>query len=243
VLVAKTRARRRRARPPTHAPTPATGLRKPETVARHREILAEALDLMAEVGYHGASLRELAKRLGISQPSLYHYFESKEELAEQIIEAYATDMIAGGGQLLAQVTTSAQLLALPDQLRAFTFALWGPDSDHPKFSRFVFAIARLDPRFAKRNRQLFVDQVRAVAAPALAPLVAATGLDVERLVMPLIVLVNAIGFAMMEEKVLFDEQPVRDDVHRLADEAVAMTKHWLAHILAQAPTSTTTTTS
>ena len=190
---------------------------------------------MSEVGYHRASLRELAKRLGISQPSLYHYFESKEELAEQIIEAYASDMIAGGGQLLAQVTSAAQLLALPEQLRAFIFLLWGPQSDHPKFTRFVFTIARLDPRFAKRNRELFVNQTRAVAEPALAPLVAATGIDAERLVMPLIVMVNALGFAMMEEKVLFDEQPLRADVFRLADEVVEMTTQRLAYLLAQAP--------
>jgi AcrR family transcriptional regulator len=235
--VAKTRARRQRARPPSHVPTPTTGVRKQETIERHREILAESLELIAEVGYHGASLRELAKRLGISQPSLYHYFASKEELAEQIIEAYATDMIRGGGDLLAKVHDGAGLLALPKQMREFIFALWGPQSDHPKFSRFVFAIARLDPRFAKRNRELFVNQVRLVAEPALVPLVAATGIELERLVFPLVAMVNAIGFALMEEKVLFDEQPIRPDVYRLADEVVAMTEHWLAHLLEQAHAS------
>jgi AcrR family transcriptional regulator len=232
--VAKTRARRQRARPPSQVPTPTTGVRKQETVERHREILAESLELIAEVGYHGASLRELAKRLGMSQPSLYHYFASKEELAEQIIEAYASDMIRGGGDLLAKVHDGAGLLALPKQLREFIFALWGPHSDHPKFSRFVFAIARLDPRFAKRNRELFVDQVRAVAEPALLPLVATTGIELERLVFPLVAMVNAIGFALMEEKVLFDEQPIRPDVYRLADEVVQMTEHWLTHLLDQA---------
>jgi AcrR family transcriptional regulator len=215
-------------------PTPQSGLRKQETVERHREILAEGLELIAEVGYHGASLRELAKRLGISQPSLYHYFASKEELAEQIIDAYAGDMIRGGGDLLAQIHDADGLLALPKQLRAFIFALWGPQSDHPKFSRFVFAIARLDPRFAKRNRELFVDRVRAVAEPALRPLVEATGIEQERLVFPLVAMVNAIAFALMEENVLFDEQPLRPDVYRLADEVVEMTEHWLAHLLEQA---------
>jgi AcrR family transcriptional regulator len=233
VEVAK-KARRQRARPPANLPTPSTGVRKQETVERHREILAEALELIGEVGYHGASLRELARRLGISQPSLYHYFSSKEELAEQIIEAYASDMIRGGGELLAKVHDAEGLLALPKQVREFIFMLWGPHSDHPKFSRFVFAVARLDPRFAKRNRELFVDRVRAVAEPALAPLVAATGIEMERLVFPLVALVNAIGFALMEEKVLFDEQPIRDDVYRLADEAVAMTELWLRHLLDEA---------
>ena len=230
----KARARHKRARLPSRAPASTSGVRKHETIERHREILAEGLDLIAELGYHRASLRELAKRLGISQPSLYHYFSSKEELAEQIIEAYASDMIEGGADLLAKITSATELLALPKQLRAFMFALWGSQSDHPKFSRFVFAIARLDPRFAKRNRELFVDRVRALAQPALEPIAAATGIDMERLVMPLIVMVNAIGFALMEEKVLFDERPIREDVFRLADEAQAMTEARLAALLAEA---------
>ena len=38
---------------------------------RHREVLRVAMHLFAERGYAGASLRELARRLGMQQPSLY----------------------------------------------------------------------------------------------------------------------------------------------------------------------------
>jgi AcrR family transcriptional regulator len=51
---------------------------------RRAQILREALRLFAEHGVEGASLRELARRVGISQPSLYHYFSSKEALVEAI---------------------------------------------------------------------------------------------------------------------------------------------------------------
>jgi AcrR family transcriptional regulator len=51
---------------------------------RRTQILREALLLFAEHGVEGASLRELARRVGISQPSLYHYFASKEALVEAI---------------------------------------------------------------------------------------------------------------------------------------------------------------
>ena len=44
--------------------------------------------LIAERGYRGASLRELARRVGMQQPSLYHYFESKEDLVEQIVVTF-----------------------------------------------------------------------------------------------------------------------------------------------------------
>ncbi len=45
--------------------------------SRREEILEAALELIAEHGVAGASLRMLAKELGMSQPSLYHYFPSK----------------------------------------------------------------------------------------------------------------------------------------------------------------------
>ena len=41
----------------------------------------------------GASLRKLAAKLGMSQPSLYHYFDSKDALVRQIIEHCASRML------------------------------------------------------------------------------------------------------------------------------------------------------
>jgi AcrR family transcriptional regulator len=35
---------------------------------------------MSRRGYRGTSLKEIAKELGISEPALYHYFDSKEEM-------------------------------------------------------------------------------------------------------------------------------------------------------------------
>ena len=57
------------------------------------EVLRTALLLIAERGYAGASLRELARRLGVQQPSLYHYFETKEQLVEQIIVHLGADLL------------------------------------------------------------------------------------------------------------------------------------------------------
>ncbi len=48
--------------------------------ATRRLILDEAMTLFGEVGYRGASLREIAARCGISHPGLLHHFPTKEAL-------------------------------------------------------------------------------------------------------------------------------------------------------------------
>ena len=47
-------------------------------------LLEVAAALFTEKGYQHASTRELADRLGVTQPTLYHHFGSKEELLEQV---------------------------------------------------------------------------------------------------------------------------------------------------------------
>ncbi|CDN50617.1 TetR/AcrR family transcriptional regulator C-terminal domain-containing protein [Neorhizobium galegae] len=49
-------------------------------------VIAEALDLLDEVGLEGVSTRQLAKRLGVEQPSLYWHFRKKEELLAAMAE-------------------------------------------------------------------------------------------------------------------------------------------------------------
>ncbi|MDX2272456.1 MAG: TetR/AcrR family transcriptional regulator [Cyanobacteriota bacterium] len=51
-----------------------------------QELLAKAFDLFAEKGYGSLSMRELAKGLGVSMGSLYHYFPSKKDLFWQLME-------------------------------------------------------------------------------------------------------------------------------------------------------------
>lgn len=43
-----------------------------------------ALTLFAERGYHGATMAQIAERLGIRTPSLYNHVRSKEELLREI---------------------------------------------------------------------------------------------------------------------------------------------------------------
>jgi len=50
---------------------------------RERQIVAAAIDFFAEAGFGGRT-RELSRRLGITQPLLYRYFPSKQDLIERV---------------------------------------------------------------------------------------------------------------------------------------------------------------
>ena len=52
--------------------------------ARKTEILQTATLLFSQQGYSATSVREIAEKVGMEAPSLYHYFEGKEELLGEI---------------------------------------------------------------------------------------------------------------------------------------------------------------
>jgi AcrR family transcriptional regulator len=54
-------------------------------VAKRDEILTRALDVIAEQGYRGASVREIADAVGLSQAGLLHYFGTKEQLFVEVL--------------------------------------------------------------------------------------------------------------------------------------------------------------
>jgi AcrR family transcriptional regulator len=53
-----------------------------------------AVDLMAARGYHGTSLRDVAKAVGVQMSSLYYYFPSKQELLMAIMRRTMRDLHA-----------------------------------------------------------------------------------------------------------------------------------------------------
>lgn len=55
------------------------------TRSRERQILTEAAIVIRNRGYHGASMQEIAERCGLPKAGLYHYFKSKEEILDKIL--------------------------------------------------------------------------------------------------------------------------------------------------------------
>jgi TetR/AcrR family transcriptional regulator, regulator of cefoperazone and chloramphenicol sensitivity len=57
-----------------------------------RRILDSATEVFAEHGYSGASMRDIAERLGITKAGLYYHFTSKEDLLDGLIQPVVQDM-------------------------------------------------------------------------------------------------------------------------------------------------------
>ncbi|TCK01245.1 TetR/AcrR family transcriptional regulator [Nocardia alba] len=82
-----------------------TGVTAPDTVKRTRraELLDLAADLFAERGLRATTVRDIADSAGILSGSLYHHFDSKESMVDEILRGFLDDLfgryreIAGAG--------------------------------------------------------------------------------------------------------------------------------------------------
>lgn len=63
--------------------------RQPGTRER---ILGAAEQLFVERGYHPTALQEIADRVGITKPALYHHFTSKAEILGSLLEPMTTEL-------------------------------------------------------------------------------------------------------------------------------------------------------
>jgi AcrR family transcriptional regulator len=67
---------------------------------RKGEILDAAVVVFADKGYDAGSLREIAERVGVSEPAIYRHFASKEDLFLSLISAVGARIEAEVGPLL-----------------------------------------------------------------------------------------------------------------------------------------------
>lgn len=182
--------------------------------ARHLEVLFAALQLISERGYAGASLRELARRLDVSQPSLYHYFASKEDLVDQIVSQLGQQMF----QTLAPQDLPEHASGIPHFLLTFLVQLYR-DENYARFVRFIFLTALEQPRHRATVRRLYTEQGEAIMRLVLAPYAARGEIDLEEGVRLLQLLIRGIGLAFIEERVLYQNQNAETFLRPLLDYA------------------------
>lgn len=77
-----------------------------------KELLWKSFDLFARKGYGSVTMREIAKELGVSTGTLYHYFPNKEAIFIQLIEEQSQEDITN---LLAE---AGDVKTIPERIRA-----------------------------------------------------------------------------------------------------------------------------
>jgi AcrR family transcriptional regulator len=86
---------------------------------RRRQVVSVATELFAEVGFAGASMDELARRVGVSKPVIYDLVGSKEQLFTIVTDSFAREL---GDRIVAAVVDADEPRA---QFRAGAVAFFG----------------------------------------------------------------------------------------------------------------------
>lgn len=163
-------------------------------IAKREEILTTALEVVDRAGFRGASVRELADAVGLSQAGLLHYFDSKEELFTAILrkrDEVDTSRVAPGADmievLLDVVRHNAETPGLV-QLFASTSVAATSDPTHAAHGWFVdrYATVLGDLAGAVRSRQESGEIDPAVDADQLARVLVAVsdGMQVQWMLDP-----------------------------------------------------------
>jgi len=73
-------------------------VKKPEE--RRHEIITAARELFQEQQYEKTTMKDVMDKLGIAKGTIYHYFKSKDELLEAVVEQTVDDYVAAMQTLL-----------------------------------------------------------------------------------------------------------------------------------------------
>ena len=71
-----------------------TGTSRLSAADRREQLLAVALKVFAQRGYHSTSMNDIADAAGVTKPVLYQHFDSKRALYTATLEAVGESMIA-----------------------------------------------------------------------------------------------------------------------------------------------------
>jgi AcrR family transcriptional regulator len=211
---------------PKPKPTHAKSVRRrapPEAPARRREeVLEAALELIAEHGIAGASLRRLASRLGMSQPSLYHYFDSKQALIAEIVEYCAAKML----DVSLEPEPPKKIEDVPRYVKDAVLGVWATDR-HPRFMSFLFVVA-IESQDHRAVIQRVLEERLHPGLMLLAEAFGRTPAERRELEQVVKMVTYSLAFQLMEERALLRRAATSRALREHADWLVAVGRRLLA---------------
>ncbi len=110
---------------------------------RREQILKAAEKVFAEKGFHETTISEIARGAGISEPTLYEYFASKEEILFTIPEETSCQL----GELIEFHLKMAR--GTVSKLRAMIYILLWIHQTNPHYAAVSYLILKQSGRFSK----------------------------------------------------------------------------------------------
>jgi TetR/AcrR family transcriptional regulator, cholesterol catabolism regulator len=122
---------------------------------RRADVVQLAGELFAQKGYRATTVREIADAAGILSGSLYHHFDSKESIGDEILSGFINDVladyraaVASGGsprEVLEQIVRStSQTLARHRPALAMLQNDWSYFSGQPRFGYLRKAVGEIE---------------------------------------------------------------------------------------------------
>ena len=95
---------------------------QPESRSVREKILAAAVQLFAEYGYHAAPLRDIASIAGIQAASIYYHYANKQALLVEIMETYMRQLNSSLERILRKQASPEERLheAIANHIRQHT---------------------------------------------------------------------------------------------------------------------------
>jgi AcrR family transcriptional regulator len=93
---------------------------------RRRQILAAAVKVFADKGFHASRVGDIAEEAGIAYGLVYHYYESKEDLLETIFRTTWAEMLARVREVEEAGVLAAEAVR---QVTALLLRTWRRDPD------------------------------------------------------------------------------------------------------------------
>jgi AcrR family transcriptional regulator len=121
---------------------------------RPGEILAAAFEAFSERGYEATRLEDVAALAGVTKGTIYVYFETKEQLFEEMVRRYSSGIMTDADAILAATNGSCA-----EKLRALLAFIYGrcvQDRIGREILRFIAAESRIFPNLVDEHYHEFI---------------------------------------------------------------------------------------
>jgi len=121
--------------------------------ATRNRLVTEAIYVFSKQGYNNGSLQEIAKRCGLTQPALFHYFSGKKELIVAALERLIIDSFTVIDALIKPEDSARKRL----ENHFYGNLKWGFEyPEQAQLMILVYYLASFDKDFTKLYRPLLL---------------------------------------------------------------------------------------